>query len=147
MLQAFQSHLWQWVTPLPSKTLDGFTDEVMQHIARPTAIETTPDHIISTSLWSSFRHRFIFVGMFMVLSCFALVRQAFIDEMFILHQMKPSIVTRDGSIVSEAQFRGHKAAINVVKDRDGMVIIWLDVPAHKTKQERRSGLCSYRCHA
>ena len=39
MLQAFQSHLGQWVTPLPSKTLDGFTDEVMQHIARPTAIE------------------------------------------------------------------------------------------------------------
>ena len=138
VLQAFQSRIAQSVVTPPSKILDGFAEEVMQGITRSDAHKTTSGRFVPDGHRAFIRPHFIFVGMFMILSCFALVRQSLLDELFKPQQMKPSVVTQGGAIVSEAQIRGRMAAINVVKDREGMTIIWLNAPVQKTDQARRS---------
>lgn len=136
-LQAFQSRLEQCIGTPPAEAVDGFAEGVMQRILRPSYRPDIPVRKMSLMRRASFRHQLIFAGMFMALSCFALVRQALMDKLIQPREMTPSIVTRDGAIVSQAQHRGQNAAINVVKDREDMVIIWLNTPPRKTDQARR----------
>ena len=74
--------------------------------------------------------------MMAALSCLALVRMAWLAHLTPLadnttgnrsdlFEMKPSVITRDGAILSDARSGEENASITVVKDKDGIVIVWV----------------------
>jgi anti-sigma factor RsiW len=129
---ALSSRLVHLTPAPPSDILEGFTDGVMRRLTRESPAKPS-----GIGAWRSVSYRLAFAGMLAVLSCFALIRQAWLDKIFTSFDMTPSVVTRDGAILSDAQLYGHTAAIKVVKDQDGIVVVWLKAPAPRPDQTRR----------
>lgn len=145
-LQALRHHLASMETAIPDGMLDRFSDEVMDLIATPPAAPLLPSPGRLHKPFRKLTFHFGFLGVIAILSSLALIRMAWLTHLTLvpntpedradLFDMKPSMITRDGVILSDARSGEENASITVVKDKDGIVIVWV-APIRRTDHAGR----------
>jgi anti-sigma factor RsiW len=104
----------------------GFVRSVMTRIAAESATPAVRERPSPYTAFSRiFRLRYVVAGLFVLLSGLALVRQAWRDALFSVHEMSPSLATKDGTLISHPSLNGQPATAKVVENSKGMVIIWI----------------------
>ena len=137
-LQKLNLDLDRLVESPPPEKLDGFAEDIMARIAHMSSTS-----MAYTSTKTRIPHylpfqRVILAGLLMIFAVCAFIRYTWVEDLLTSYELKRSVVTRDGLIVSDAQLHEQDAVVKVVKDDGDMVIIWLKTSSTKSNPPRRS---------
>lgn len=122
----------------PPDALNRLTESIMEKVSQvqPDPPAFAPKTSSPGAQMLRFR-RVILAGLLVIFSVCAVIRYTWLDALLTSYELKRSVVTRDGLIVSDARLHDRDADVKVVKDDTDMLIIWLISSPVKQEGPRR----------